>query len=588
MNRRRSLSKLRFIVILKKIQVMRKIATLFLALVMGIGAMAQVSGLRLDGSVKKDLNAYMDKIVSLNENKTKTDPAVTITMGEIGALEAEVTFTPSADVVKYYYYAGEAGELEYYMEYFEMFGMTVSLEEIIVMFAMDSATAELTTTVEGLIPNSTNRVYVAATLSDQTVSSVTEDFTTGVLGGDGEAVVETVVSNIQRNSVDITMTPNDQSAYYYYIVFEDAQFEQMEYTEDSVISYLELEDFKEYSQVSGTMSDLTPNTDYTIYTLAYNANNERSELQATPFTTLQQGGEGEATVAITTSNITASSFDVTFAPNDQTAYYYYLIADDEFMASENMTTDEDVVAYLMEEDWKEYDTISGTVGNLQFGTEYKIYAVAYNVNGEQGAFAPVTVTTLSLGGDGEAVVNIEVSNITETSFDVAFTPNDQTAYYYYLIASAQDLENNGLTTNDAILDYLENYGGEKIYEQLEGPVTELESGTLYKIYTFAYNGNMELGPVGYQEVTTEHDVSLSDVEISMFKLYPNPANDVVNISAAKKISRVELCNILGQTVKSKEVDAKETKMDVSGMTKGVYFIRVYSDNKVATKKLVVE
>lgn len=177
---------------------MRKIATLFLALVMGIGAMAQVSGLRLDGSVKKDLNAYMDKIVSLNENKTKTDPAVTITMGEIGALEAEVTFTPSADVVKYYYYAGEAGELEYYMEYFEMFGMTVSLEEIIVMFAMDSATAELTTTVEGLIPNSTNRVYVAATLSDQTVSSVTEDFTTGVLGGDGEAVVETVKPLLRR------------------------------------------------------------------------------------------------------------------------------------------------------------------------------------------------------------------------------------------------------------------------------------------------------------------------------------------------------------------------------------------------------
>lgn len=568
---------------------MRKITIFFLALIAGIGAMAQVQALRLDGSGKKDLNAYMDKIVSLNENQTKTDPAVTITMGEIGALEAEVTFTPSADVVKYYYCASAAGELEYYMEYFEMFGISVSLEEIIVMFATDSATAELTTTVDGLIPNSTNRIYVAATLNDQTVTSITEDFMTGILGGEGTASVETVVSNIQRNSVDITMTPNDQSAYYYYIVFEDAQFEQMQYTEDSVISYLELEDFKEYSQVSGTMSDLTPNTGYTVYTLAYNVNNVRSELQITPFTTLQQGGEGEATVAITTSNITASSFDVTFAPNDQTAYYYYLVADEESLAAANITTDEDVVAYLMQEDRKEYDTISGTIGNLQFGTEYKIYAVAYNINGEQGSFAPVTVTTLSIGGDGEAVVNIEVSDVTENSFYVAFTPNDQTAYYYYyLIASAQDLEDNGLTTNDAILEYLESYGGEKIYEQLDGTVYDLETGTLYKIYTFAYNGNMELGPVGYREVTTEHDVSLSDVDVSMFKLYPNPAKDAVKVSAANKISRVELCNILGQTVKSKQVDAKETKINVSDLVKGIYFVRVYSDNKVATKKLVVE
>lgn len=105
---------------------MRKITIFFLALIAGIGAMAQVQALRLDGSGKKDLNAYMDKIVSLNENQTKTDPAVTITMGEIGALEAEVTFTPSADVVKYYYCASAAGELEYYMEYFDMFGITVS------------------------------------------------------------------------------------------------------------------------------------------------------------------------------------------------------------------------------------------------------------------------------------------------------------------------------------------------------------------------------------------------------------------------------------------------------------------------------
>ena len=70
------------------------------------------------------------------------------------------------------------------------------------------------------------------------------------------------------------------------------------------------------------------------------------------------------------------------------------------------------------------------------------------------------------------------------------------------------------------------------------------------------------------------------------KLYPNPVNDVLNISLDKEITGVSIYNLLGQEVLSKSINSNETSIDVADLTTGTYLIKATSNNEVKTLKIV--
>ena len=72
-------------------------------------------------------------------------------------------------------------------------------------------------------------------------------------------------------------------------------------------------------------------------------------------------------------------------------------------------------------------------------------------------------------------------------------------------------------------------------------------------------------------------------------VYPNPAGEFVTISANDLlIERIELMNITGQVVSAVNVVANQIKMDLSAMSSGVYFLKIYTENNSTTKQLVVK
>ncbi|MBR5603411.1 MAG: T9SS type A sorting domain-containing protein [Bacteroidales bacterium] len=82
-------------------------------------------------------------------------------------------------------------------------------------------------------------------------------------------------------------------------------------------------------------------------------------------------------------------------------------------------------------------------------------------------------------------------------------------------------------------------------------------------------------------------------EVDMISVYPNPAKDIVKLSAANHhLSAVRIYNCLGMMVEEMNVRTQnasdEIEINVSGYKSGIYFINVY-DNKgnVATKKISV-
>ena len=70
------------------------------------------------------------------------------------------------------------------------------------------------------------------------------------------------------------------------------------------------------------------------------------------------------------------------------------------------------------------------------------------------------------------------------------------------------------------------------------------------------------------------------------KIYPNPVNDILNISYTQPIENVEVLNMLGQMVYSKQVHSKDSKIDMSRYSAGTYLVRISIDNAIKTYKVI--
>jgi len=57
-------------------------------------------------------------------------------------------------------------------------------------------------------------------------------------------------------------------------------------------------------------------------------------------------------------------------------------------------------------------------------------------------------------------------------------------------------------------------------------------------------------------------------------LYPNPASDVVHITAAAIVSKAELLDQSGRVIRTMEVNNTELDLNISDLNQGVYFIRI--------------
>ena len=563
-----------------------------LSLVMTFGAMAQNFTFQKGEKTfeQKAIEYAKQKKSGVHHQTPKTNPAVAITLNDIQASTVNATFTPSENVVKYYFLGTETGMIEDLVEFYEMFGMSMTVAEYITYVAQDSSSVEMTADVEGFTPNTASSIYVAALLNDGTYEVVTSDFTTAAIGGSGDAALAINIYDVAETSAFIQITPNDQVGYYGLVLTTQAELDGIGFTDDSLIAYFNGTEYtRYYFELDEEMPGLDPSTEYLVYAMAFNADGVASELYEYSFTTLAYGGEGLAEIAMTATNPTANSFDISFVPNDQTNYYYYLIADQSFYTELGLETTDDIAAWAQANQQKNYGELAGTVGDLVMGTEYICYAIPYNANNELGTVAQTTITTLTLGGTGVAEVEIVVENVEATTFDVTFTMNEETAYYYYLIAEESILEEYGLTTQDAILDYFAQYG-EATYEDLGGTISDCVEGELMKVYTFAYNGNNELGTVNLVElVMGEGVVGLNDVMTSVeANLYPNPANSHINVSSLSIIDRVQITNVLGQVVMVKEIGANGANINIESLEAGNYFVTIYTNQGVATKKLLVK
>lgn len=86
--------------------------------------------------------------------------------------------------------------------------------------------------------------------------------------------------------------------------------------------------------------------------------------------------------------------------------------------------------------------------------------------------------------------------------------------------------------------------------------------------------------------SADQSLSRTAKSINSFSVYPNPATDIVRVSADESIDTVEVFDLLGKRVLAKTPKNKNFNLNVSNLRKGVYIVKAKAGDKQSTTKLV--
>lgn len=117
-----------------------------------------------------------------------------------------------------------------------------------------------------------------------------------------------------------------------------------------------------------------------------------------------------------------------------------------------------------------------------------------------------------------------------------------------------------------------------------GLLTAMTNGTV-KVGVTANDGS---GVTGSVNITiSNQSSSIGELStIPTILIYPNPTNTQINIDSKDHIQAISILDMMGKTVKT--IVAPNQTIDVSDLTKGIYFLQIKVDETLMSKKIIKE
>jgi len=177
----------------------------------------------------------------------------------------------------------------------------------------------------------------------------------------------------------------------------------------------------------------------------------------------------------------------------------------------------------------------------------------------------------------------------------------------YLFTNQTGIANSNIDADSSVLMgynvYRTDETGVGPYTKLNAsPVTALTyvdtypstliAGTFKYYVTSLYNNSEDNTPLCESSSDTVSvtfpATSVNELTSGQIMIYPNPANEVVNIKSDYTITAVDVMNYVGQTVyTNRNVDSKTAKLNVTTFKVGVYFVKVSTLEGIRTVKITV-
>jgi hypothetical protein len=100
-------------------------------------------------------------------------------------------------------------------------------------------------------------------------------------------------------------------------------------------------------------------------------------------------------------------------------------------------------------------------------------------------------------------------------------------------------------------------------------------GSYYRLKQIDFDGQSN-----YSEIVS---VKGSDDEI---KFSPNPFSDNIQISTKQEINLIEVIDMTGKVIISKNPEANQFNLNTTELLSGIYFIKIYNNENVILKRII--
>ena len=290
----------------------------------------------------------------------------------------------------------------------------------------------------------------------------------------------------------------------------------------------------------------------------------------------EQPEEITPVVEMIVKEVTTTSVKVTFTPAGECASYFILLGTEAEM--NQWVTVMGVSLEQLIESWggEKSGTTTSTWDKQIPNTEYTVYALSKDIEGETIQLDTIKVTTEILGGEGVSVIDVQVEVLSKTSAYLVVTPNEETSEYHYILIEQAYADSIGVDSTMNIL-HEDPYA---LYDVDRWEWIDLRPETEYFAIAQGKNVKGEWGEITKVEFITTTEGTIELVE-NNFNIYPNPASSIISIGGA--IGEARIFDMTGRCVKEvKDVD--NIIINIEDLNTGVYFVNV--NGKV--EKLIVK
>ena len=223
---------------------------------------------------------------------------------------------------------------------------------------------------------------------------------------------------------------------------------------------------------------------------------------------------------------------------------------------------------------------SKTFNGLYEETTYDFYVRAVCAEGLTSAWSAVASATTGQATGDECYAPTEVAATANgTSITFTWTPaTGNTGNFEVEYGQAGFAHGQGTTAQVSAESFTAN---------------NLEANTTYDFYVRAICSNQNYSDWSDKASATTGIIGIYDVEGSFnCNIFPNPATDetTISVSGVNGMVTIAVVDMNGRTVSSETLDCAADcvkKMNVSGLTQGAYFVRIYGENVNSVKKLIV-
>lgn len=141
-------------------------------------------------------------------------------------------------------------------------------------------------------------------------------------------------------------------------------------------------------------------------------------------------------------------------------------------------------------------------------------------------------------------------------------------------------DGTSLTNNERVSDV-----GNEVYDGFAAAMAETNDN----MPCMAFAGNTGGAAYGlYFDNKAGLVLATEDTTIDGLSYFPNPANDVLNVSAKNTIDSITLYNMLGQKVMQIKPNQNRATLDIASLVSGMYIMEISSNEKKGSYKLLKE